>query len=191
MKLRELLQKLDSEESPYDGQSEFFDECFFGDGCHWICLTKYGFTFRPIKDWNCTDTWVGDNAIYHNGELICITHKPYRKSSVEIQWVSKEVFDRVSAFVRSLEEEDYKEYIDFDSEVDTSYSLGYTNQLLRHNSTAFYRGEKVTIDWDLSMQEDRNDCVAKNVWIIEDGDLRPMRVDIKELVFKVKLKEDT
>jgi hypothetical protein len=43
----------------------------------------------------------------------------------------------------------------------------------------------------LAIKQQENDYVAKNVWIIEDGDLRPMRVDIKELVFKVKLKEDT
>jgi len=193
MKLSELLEKLDSEECPYYGQTEFFDACIDGHGYGWAPLEVHGFTYRPIKNWNCTDSWVGDNAIYFNGELICITHQPYRKSSVEIDWVSKEVFDRVSAFVRSLEEpeEDYKKYIDFDSEVDTSYSLEYTNQLLRHNSTALYRGEKVTIDWDLSMQEDRNELVAKNVWIIEDGDLQPMKVDIKELIFTVKLKEAT
>ena len=192
MKLSELLQKLDSEERPYHGCEEFFKACICDYG--WAPLEENGFTYRPIKEWNCTDSWVGDNAIYYNGELICITHQPYRKSSVEIKWVSKEVFDSVSAFVRSLaecDEEDNKSYIDFDSEVDTSYSLEYTNQLIHRNSTAFYRDKKVTIDWNLSMRENRNEFVAKNVWIIEDGDLHPIKVDIMELVFKVKLKEDT
>jgi len=189
MKLSELLEKLDSEESPYDGGSEFFEEIF---GYHnWVSLESNGFTYRPITEWYCTDTRVGDNAVYLDGELICITHRPYRKSSVEIQWVSKEVFDRVSAFVRSLDEpeEDYKKYIDFESEVDASYKLDFTNQLLVHHSTAVYQGRAVRIDWGLSKQKNRNDYIAKNVWIIEDGDLRPVKVDIGELTFPVKLRE--
>ena len=192
MKLSELLQKLDTEERPYSGQTEFFEACICDFG--WAPLKGNGFTYRPIKEWNCTDSWVGDHAIYYNEELICITHQPYRKSSVEIKWVSKEVFDTISAFVRSLvecDEEDDNSYIDFDSEVDTSYRLEYTNQLLHHHSTAFYHGKKVTIDWDLSMREDRNEIVAKNVLIIEDGDLQPIKVDIMELVFMVKLKGDS
>ena len=193
MKLSELLEKLDTEERPYSGQTDFVEECCcYGFG--WAPLAENGFTYRPIKEWNCTDSWVGDNAMYYNGELICITHQPYRKSSVEFKWVSKEVYDRVSAFVRSLvecDEEDNNSYIDFDSEVDTSYSLEYTNQLLHHHSTAFYHGKKVTIDWDLSMQENRKEIAAKNVWIIEDGNLQPIKVDIMELVFEVQLKGDT
>jgi hypothetical protein len=193
MKLSELLEKLDTEERPYFGQTEFFDACV-GGYYGWAPLEENGFTYRPIKEWNCTDTWVGDNAIYHNGELICITHQPYRKSSVEIKWVSKEVFDRVSTFVRFLvdcDEEENNSYIDFDSEIDTSYRLEFTNQLIDRNSTAFYHGKKVTIDWDLSMRENRKEYVAKNVWIIGDGDLQPMKVDIGGLVFNVKLKGDT
>jgi hypothetical protein len=188
MKLSELLEKLDSEERPYNGSREFFAE-IFGD-YNWVDLASNGFTYRPITAWNCTDTWVGDNAVYLDGELICITHQPYRKSSVEIQWVSKEVFDRVSAFVRSLveDEEDYKEYIDFESDVDASYKLDYTNQLLGHHSTAVYQGRTVRIDRGLSMQEGRNERVAKNVWIIEGNDLQPTKVDIRELTFPVKLK---
>jgi hypothetical protein len=46
----------------------------------------------------------------------------------------------------------------------------------------------VGIDRGLSMQEGRNDYIAKNVWIIEDGDLQPVKVDIGELTFPVKLK---
>jgi hypothetical protein len=188
MKLSELLQRLDSEELPYTGGSEFFEEIF--GGYNWVDLESNGFTYRPVSAWNCTDTWVGDNAVYLDGELICITSRSGRKEPVEIQWVSKGVFDRVSAFVRSLaeDEDDYKKYIDFESEVDASYKLDYTNQLLVHHSTAVYQGRTVGIDRGLSMQEGRNDYIAKNVWIIEDGDLQPVKVDIGELTFPVKLK---
>ena len=193
MKLSELLEKLDTEERPYFAPTEFFEECT-GGYC-WAPLGRHGFTYRPITEWNCTDTWVGDNAIYHNGELICITSQPYRKSSVAIKWVSREVFDSVSALVRSLfecDEEDNNSYIDFDSEVDATYTLNYNTELLRHNLTAFYHNKKVTIDWDLSMQETRDDSFsADSVWVIGDGDLQPMKVDIMELIFEVKLKGDT
>ena len=40
------------------------------------------------------------------------------------------------------------------------------------------------------MRENRNEFVAKNVWVIDGCDLQPMEVDIMELVFKVKLKGD-
>jgi hypothetical protein len=112
MKLSELLEKLDSEERPYNGATEFFEEIFGGYNWVDLDLASNGFTYRPITEWNCTDTWVGDNAVYLDGELICIIHQSARKWPVEIKWVSKEVFDRVSAFVRSLaeDEEDYKKF---------------------------------------------------------------------------------
>jgi hypothetical protein len=188
MKLRDLLQKLNSEERPYSGGDEFFQEVL--DGYGWVDLSEHGFTYRPITEWNCTDTWVGDSAIYLNGELVCITSQSSRKDSVDIEWISKEVFEKVSTFVRSLvePEEDYKKYIDFDSEVDPYYELEFTGQLTQHHTNAMYQGKCMSIDRELTSKEERNDYLCRSVWIFDDNN-PPNKVDIRDLRFPVILKK--
>lgn len=188
MKFSELLKNLDSEELPYDGGGSFVEECTGGYG--WVDLEGHGFTYRPISIWYCTDSWVGVNAVYLNGELICITKQWGRKCSVEYEWVSKEVYGKVSAFVRSLceDELDNNTYIDLDSECEPLYTLEFTGHLIpRFHSEAIYNGKTVGIEWELTKKEERNDIIAKKVWIL-DGEAKC--VDIKELKFPVKLSPD-
>lgn len=107
MRLYEALNSLQSEEEPYFGYgwygNEFLQEFGIEDYSYsnFPGLSKIGFTCRPIKTWMCSDTLVGYYAIYHDKELICVSHQPARKEGMEFQWVSEEVFNRIFIFLRS------------------------------------------------------------------------------------------
>jgi len=187
MKLSELLSRLDSKESPYYGD-ELIEECL-KDGFYCVNLAGNGFTERPIYQWLCTDTHVGCSAIYWNGEFIAITSQTSRKGDTMVEWVSEEVFNRVSAFIKTLvEEEPYKpKCLNLEEEYPTTFKLGYTAQIL--DNWAFYKGKKYMIEQELTHDEERKDFITYQVWIVtEDG---PKQVNINELEFPVLLKEDT
>jgi hypothetical protein len=92
-------------------------------------------------------------------------------------------------FIKTLvEDEPYKpKCLNLDEEYPTTFKLEFTGQIL--SDWAFYEGEKYMIEQELTRRENRNDIIAKNVWIAtEDG---PKQVNINELEFPVLLKEDT
>ncbi len=189
MKLSEILKNLNGEEFPYSGDDTFLEECR-GDCFGWADLSEHGFTYQPIVIWYCTDRWVGVNAIYHNGELICITEQDGRRCPVEIKWVSREIFQKTSTFVQSLfeEEDDYKKYIDLDEEYDLTYKIEFTGQLIdRFHSEAIFNGNKVKIEWELTNREERNNYICKKVWIV-DGNVTKC-VNVNDLLFPIKIKE--
>jgi hypothetical protein len=187
MKLSELLSRLDSKESPYYGD-ELIEECL-KDGFYYVNLAGNGFTERPIYQWLCTDTHVGCSAIYWNGEFIAITSQECRRCDTTVEWVSEEVFNRVSAFIKTLvEDEPYKpKCLNLEGDCPTTFKLSYTGQLL--SDWAFYEGKKYMIEQELTHEEERKDFISNQVWIVtEDG---PKQVNINELEFPVLLKEDT
>jgi hypothetical protein len=189
MKLLDLLSRPDSKETPYGGCEEFFYECLNKPGYNYADLEVNGFTERPIYKWLCTDAWVGISAIYWNKEFICITSQQGRKCSTEIQWASEEVFNRVSAFVKTLYKEEVyiPDYLDLEQDFQITFKLGFTEQIM--NDWAYYEGKKCMIAKELTRNEVRKDFIAKVVWIeTDDG---PKLVDIRELDFPVLLKVDT
>jgi hypothetical protein len=190
MKLSELLSLLDSKESPYYGRTDdqIIEQCLNTYGVY-VDLAGNGFTERPIYQWLCTDTHVGCSAIYWNGEFIAITSQTSRRGATTVEWVSEEVFNRVSAFIKTLvEEEPYKpKCLNLDEEYPTAFKLEVTKQIL--SDWAFYEGKKYMIEQELTHEEERKDFISNQVWIVtEDG---PKQVNINELEFPVLLKEDT
>lgn len=187
MKLFELLDRLDSEEYPYYADTPLLEE--LGIYPSWVSLKGHGFTCRTIEVWNCTDTSVGTEAIYHNGGLICITRQNARKSSVEFMWVSKDAYKKTKDFVNSLviEEEDPITTIDLDEEVNTTYGVAYTGQLIRgHHDKPIYEGRVVEIDWDSTIRLGREDVLANEAWVVDGNELK--KVPVSELALPIPLK---
>lgn len=187
MKLSELLERLDSKESPHYANTPLLEE--LGVYSSWVDLKSHGFTCRTVEVWCCTDSWVGTNAIYHNGELICITKQNARKSDVEFLWVNKEVYKRTKDFVNSLvpEEKDPISIIDFDEEVNTSYCLDYTGQLIPgQHDNPIYEGRVVEVDWNATIKLEREDLLAQEVWVVDCGDNK--KVPVSELFLQVPIK---
>ena len=186
MKLQELLSRLDSEETPYYGDEEFIYECLNEPG-HCVDLAANGFTQRPITQWYCTDSWVGTTAIYWNGEFICLTTQKSSNSDVNIQWLNKEIFYEVSAFVKSLiVKENYEpKCLNLEKEYGETYTLEFTDQIL--SDWAFYDGEKCKILRDKNREEIRKDDDIATVWIEQNSIVK--QVHISELEFPVLLKD--
>jgi hypothetical protein len=193
MKLQELLSRLDSEETPYyaddDFLYEFLHRRLFEPRISFK-LHNNGFTKRPITQWVSYGHYVGTTAIYWNGEFICLKTQTSYQNFVNIQWVSEEVFNRVSDFVKSLIEKETCEpvYLDHEKEYGETYKLEFgaiTDQIL--SDWAFYDGEKCKILRDKNREEIRKDDDIATVWIEQNSIVK--QVHISELEFPVLLKD--
>lgn len=114
----------------------------------------------------CTDTWVGVIAVYLYGELIGYTRQDYRKSDIELYFLSHEKAKKTINFVKSLDEEApfYKIDDNLDEEIGRQ-SVEYTSELLEDNG--YYNGAKVTV----SKVQSREICNDRlNVIVDETGE---------------------
>lgn len=62
----------------------------------------------PINTWICTDTWVGVNAYYLDGEFVALSFKSARKVRTEFKWTSVEAATKVQALIRKISAENEK-----------------------------------------------------------------------------------
>jgi len=109
----------------------------------------YEFYFGP---WYCTDSWVGWSAIIFNGEVVAVSYQPGRKSSQEIEWVSKSGYNEVKEHLLSISDKgvDTINCIsdgDLFGEFGQGYKVSYGNQIL--GSKVIYKNElcKVIKTW--------------------------------------------
>ena len=117
-KIEELLQQVnyhEQKECCYD--LDEFAECFeystFNENFDWDkfekCVTKVW-----LISWMCTDTQVGIKAIYLHDELVAVTMQRYRKSDMDIYFISPETKIKMKEFLESImiiDETDYSSYI--------------------------------------------------------------------------------
>ena len=186
MKLREILDRLDSPEEGYHDSEELLKELGL-DG--YASLATLGFTSRSITAWMCPDTWVGCDAIYLNGELIAITNQDCRKCPKTWEWLSQSTFDRVFHYVRDALEQDGGtkiELIDLDCEAgDPVYQLQYANEVLwsTHHKIASYNGEDVVM-----IKPANKDYLCKDVIVLYQDN--QVVVSLDEIWFKVQLRQE-
>lgn len=91
----------------------------------------------PINTWICTDTEVGINAYYMDGEFIALSFQSARKNRVEYSWVSVEKAKEVAKFIRQIDgQDDEKTYplIDANSYIDASWLEERSPQPRRNSS---------------------------------------------------------
>jgi hypothetical protein len=95
----------------------------------------------PIFNWLCTDTHVGLNAIYLDGEPVGASMQTARKSSANVEWISAEDARRVRDAIMSYREEKLFDLIKPDTEIGDDASVAYVGQAL--TSEGFYQGRPV------------------------------------------------
>lgn len=101
-----------------------------------------------VKSWNCTDTWVGWYAYFLDDEFICFSTQNARKSSPSFKFISVDAKVKLKNYLQSLVEDNDRniEYINIDDEIESTYKLDYSNQLIsRFHKEAVYGNEKVIV----------------------------------------------
>lgn len=93
----------------------------------------------------CTDTWVGDAAIYLNNKLVAMTSQDARKSEYNIYYLNNECAEEMRTFILGLvdaQECTYQVLGDnLFNEIHDFTNCDYTQQII--DKTGFYNGKPV------------------------------------------------
>ncbi len=68
-----------------------------------------------FKSWICTDTEVGISVYFLDGEVVCVSWQPYRKSDEEFWFISEELGNKLHDYFLSLIEKDKTQFRLLDS----------------------------------------------------------------------------
>ena len=141
-------------------------------------------TTNHLKQWYCTDTWVGIDVIYLNNSPVAVTNQVGRKMDVNIYFLSEEAKNSVKDYLISLynNQQDYAECLtedDLNEEMGDYFKIEYSSQVLY--KTAWLNGEQVEIT-----QKPRNLNNNINLYTIaiKHKDGVEKWVDVKELDFE-------
>ena len=141
-------------------------------------------TTNHLKQWYCTDTWVGIDVIYLNNSPVAVTNQVGRKIDVNIYFLSEEAKNSVKDYLISLynNQQDCADYLtedDLNEEMGDYFKIEYSSQVLY--KTARLNGEKVEIT-----QKPRklNDKINLYQVAIKHKDGVEEWVDVRELDFE-------
>jgi hypothetical protein len=149
MLLKELLDRLQGDHCGYSGEE--MTRQLVDDLCGYLDLGEHGFTSRSIMEWSCDFTTVGTMAIYHNGELICISEQHSHNDDVKFSWVDRATYQRIKQLVKDLfkefESEDDITILDMNQEMgDAVYKLEFGCEILpSHMNQASWQGKPARI----------------------------------------------
>ena len=141
--------------------------------------------------WQCSDTEVGTVLYFLDNKPAAVVIKPYRKSDSVWHWVSREMRDKVRAFVEQFrnEEEVNVTLLDMDKEIEETYTIDYREQLYSDRTTALYKGNKATLligkEHKHYYESDNDDSVV----MIRKENEELMRVSMKEIEFPMELED--
>ena len=141
-------------------------------------------TTNHLKQWYCTDTWVGINVIYLNNHPVAVTNQIGRKCDVNIYFLSEESKNLVKEYLLSLYsgQQDYSEYLtedDLNEEMGDYFKIEYSSQVLY--KTAWLNGEQVEIT---QKPRNLNDNINFHTVAIKHKDGVEEWVDVRELDFE-------
>ena len=137
-----------------------------------------------LKQWYCTDTWVGIDVIYLNNHPVAITNQTSSKSSVNIYFLSEECKNSVKDYLISIynNPQDYTDYLtedELNKEMGDYFKIEYSSQVLY--KTAWLCGEKVEIT---KKPRNLNNNFNLHTVAIKREDGVEKWVDVRELDFE-------
>lgn len=92
-----------------------------------------------ISTWYCTDTWVGTEAFYLDGEFVFLTKQQGRKCYKFYDFASTEAFKKVRIYAESFrvpEDLPGPALVDLDAPQPTGYTVAYVSQIIPHMHTS-------------------------------------------------------
>ena len=137
-----------------------------------------------LKQWYCTDTWVGIDVIYLNNRPVAITNQKSRKSSVNIYFLSEEDKYSVKDYLISIynNPQDYSDClteVELNEEMGDYFKIEYSSEVLY--KTAWLYGEKVEIT---KKPRNLNNNFNLHSVAIKHEDGVEKLVDVRELDFE-------
>lgn len=93
-----------SERVPYPDLCAFESELQTGTHLNWSEDFNERVKVMPVNAWLCTDTTVGVNAYYLDGEFVSLSFQRYRKDDVEFKWKSEADARKVQTLIRRISE---------------------------------------------------------------------------------------
>lgn len=189
MKLREIIERVDrsksNEDEPYYqdfASNEFGIYSNLNQPWDEGRLKSYSYA-----KWLCTDTGVGGRIYFLDDEPVAISWQQARKSSEDIEWISKEARAKVREYLLSLVivEDDNQDYADLDVELNDGFHVSYGSELLTSNLIVKETGEKVTVIKSYHKYEDINSWKTVEVEF-EDG--RKELINLSELLIPYNVK---
>ena len=141
-------------------------------------------TTNHLKQWCCTDTWVGVDVIYLNNSPVAVTNQVGRKMNVNIYFLSEEAKNSVKDYLISLynNQQDYAECLtedDLNEEMGDYFKIEYSSQVLY--KTAWLNGEQVEIT---QKPKNLNNNINLYTIAIKHKDGVEKWVDVRELDFE-------
>lgn len=110
----------------YDYPEDFMDRV----KCYWL------------TNWLCTDTWVGMQVYYMDGEPVALTKQTGRKNGIRVFFTSAAAAEKVRAYLLTAIQTPY-DLINEDEVISDTYSVNWNSQLLTKNGV--YNGVPVEI----------------------------------------------
>ena len=141
-------------------------------------------TTNHLKQWYCTDTWVGIDVIYLNNSPVAVTNQVGRKMDVNIYFLSEEAKNSVKDYLISLynNQQDCAEYLtedDLNEEMGDYFKIEYSSQVLY--KTAWLNGEQVEIT---QKPRNLNNKINLHTVAIKHKDGVEKWIDVRELDFE-------
>lgn len=129
----------------------------------------------------CTDEYVGLEAYFLDGELICLTHKAARKSNKQVVgWVSQELAQETKDYIKSISKKKDSvfevEILNLEEDIGDSFKVEYTNQLIHKNIRYKNEMHKVVLSPDKDINGKSN---FHEIVIEKEGCEK--RVDVRDL----------
>lgn len=124
----------------------------------------------PIFSWYCTNENVGLKAIYLDDEAVGCTYKSAHKSNAKVEWISKELADKVRNVIVSYSKILTLNLIDPDQDIGDNFNVQYVSQLL--TDKGLYNDQPVSI-------------LVKYDWLIHQTTPEKYRVEGKPYTVKV------
>ena len=137
-----------------------------------------------LKQWYCTDTWVGIDVIYLNNHPVAVTNQIGRKWDVNIYFLSEEAKNSVKDYLISLynNQQDCADYLtedDLNEEMGDYFKIEYASEVLY--KTAWLNGEQVEIT---QKPRTMNDNFNLHTVAIKHKDGVEEWIDVRELDFE-------
>ena len=141
-------------------------------------------TTNHLKQWCCTDTWVGIDVIYLNNSPVAVTNQIGRKMDVNISFLSEEAKNSVKDYLISLynNQQDCADYLtedDLNEEMGDYFKIEYSSQVLY--KTAWLNGEQVEIT---QKPRNLNNKINLHTVAIKHKDGVEKWIDVRELDFE-------